>query len=111
MNAVVLQLPSRSIFILKVQTSTELNTQHTYLLNASDDLPSGLITQAVDHKIHHNYPKLLNIPLLNTEYDTIHVPRKTVIGTLHLMEMEDIEVKMFCRPKKIPTQQILQQNS
>ena len=47
---------------------------------------------AVDHKIDHTYPKLLKIPLHNTEYDTIHITRKSVIGRLQPIEIEDIKV-------------------
>ena len=36
----------------------------------------------VDHKLHHKYPKLLKIPLLNTEHNTIYIPRKTAIGKI-----------------------------
>ena len=61
---------------------TELNTQHIYQLNTSDNLASGLNPLAVDHKIHDKYPKLLHIPLLNTRYDTVYIP-KDVSGTLH----------------------------
>ena len=32
------------------------------------------------------------IPLLNTEHDTIHAPRKTVMGKLQPIETEDTEV-------------------
>ena len=34
---------------------------------------------AMDHKVHHKYPKLLKILLLNTEHGTVHIPRKTII--------------------------------
>ena len=53
-----------------------------------DDLLSGILPLAVDHK----YPSLLKIPLPNTEYNTIHVPRKAIIGKLQPIEIEDIEV-------------------
>ena len=59
-----LQFPPRSTSVIAVQTPTELNTKHIYQLNASEDLPSGIIPLAVDHRIDHKYPKLLNIPLL-----------------------------------------------
>ena len=42
-----------------------------YLLLFSDDLPLGLILLAVNQRIHHKYTELLNIPLLNIEYDTL----------------------------------------
>ena len=69
-----------------------LNTKHHYQLNAADDLSSGIIPLAVDHKIDHTYPKLLKIPLLNTEHNTVHNPRKTIIGNLQPIEIEDFEV-------------------
>ena len=46
----------------------------------------------MDHKIDHKYQKLLKIPLLNTEHDTIHIPRKTIIGHLKPIEIEEFEV-------------------
>ena len=36
--------------------------------------------------------KVLCIPLLNREYDAVHIQRTTVIGTLHPIETKDIEV-------------------
>ena len=75
-NVRTLQLPPRSILVIAVQSLTELNTKHIYQLKASDDLPSGLISLAVNHRIHDKYQKLLNIPQLNTDYDTVHIPRK-----------------------------------
>ena len=46
----------------------------------------------MDHKIDHKYPKLLNIPLLNTEHDTILSQEKYIIEKLQPIELEDIEV-------------------
>ena len=59
-----------------VQTPIELNTKDIYQLNASDDILSGIILLAVKNRIHHEYPKLLKIPLLNTKYDRVQVPGK-----------------------------------
>ena len=46
-NAGILHLPLRSISVIALQAPIELNTQHIYQLNTSDDLPSGLIPQVV----------------------------------------------------------------
>ena len=91
-NAGAIQKPLRSISIIAVQAPTELNTHHIYQLSTSDDLPSGLILLAVYDRIHHKYPNLLSIPLLNTAYDTVHVLRKTVLGTLNPIDIKNIEV-------------------
>ena len=66
--------------------------KHSYQLDATDDLPPDIIPLVVDHKIDHKYPKLLKIPLLNTQYNTVHIPRKTIIGKLQPIEVEDFEV-------------------
>ena len=71
-------LQPRSISIISVQGATELNTWHLYQLNAADDLPSGNIPLAVDHKIGHKYPKLLKITLLHTKHNTLHIWRKNI---------------------------------
>ena len=111
-NAGALHLPLRSISIIPVQAPTKLNTQHIYQLNTSDDLPSTLIPLAADHRIHHKHPKLLSISILNTAYDTVHIPGTTMTGTLYLIEIEDIEVSNIFGPKqKIQTQQIVQQDT
>ena len=99
-NAGALQLPLRSISVIAVQAPTELNTKHIYQLNASGDLLSGIIPFAVDHRIHYKYPKLLNLPLLNTEFDTVHVPRKTMLGTLHPIEIKNKEVSNIAWTKE-----------
>ena len=44
---------------------------------------------------------MLSIPLLNTAYDTVHNPRKTIIGTLHPIEIKDIEVSNIFWTKKL----------
>ena len=77
---------------MSVQASTELDMKHLYQLDAVDDLPSGIIPLAVDHKIDHEYPKLLKTPLLNTKHSKVHIPRKTVIGNVQPIDVEDFEV-------------------
>ena len=75
-NTGALTLAPRSISVISVQVPTKLNLKHLYQPDAADDLPSGIIPLAVDHKIDHKYPKLLKIPLCNTEYNTIYILRK-----------------------------------
>ena len=49
-------LPPRSISIISVQAPTKLNTRHLYRLDATDNLPSGIIPLAVDHKLITSIP-------------------------------------------------------
>ena len=35
---------------------------------------------------------MLNISLINTDYDTVHIPQKTMLGTLHPIESKNTEV-------------------
>ena len=98
----------KSISIITVHTPTELSTKHIYKLNATDDLQSSIIPLAVEHRTDHKYPKLLNIPPLNTEYNAVHILRKTVLGKLQPIEIENVEVSNFHGPKKILIQQIAQ---
>ena len=85
------KLPPRSISIISVQVPIELNIKHLYKLNTPDDILSGIIPLPVDHKIDHKCPKLLKIHLLNMGYDSIHAPRKIIIGKLQPTEIEHIE--------------------
>ena len=62
------------------------------MLDASDDLPLGIIPLVVDQKINHKYPKLLSIPILNITCNRVHIPRATVFGMLNPIEIESIEV-------------------
>ena len=78
LNARALTLPPRSIYIISGLAPTELNTKHLYQLDAADDLPSGIISLAMYHKIDHRQQKLLKISLLNIEQDTVHILRKTI---------------------------------
>ena len=73
-----------------MQAPTEC-TEHLYQLDATDELLSGILPLAVNHKIDYKYPKLLKIPLLNTEHNTVHILIKTVIGTLQPVN-KDFEV-------------------
>ena len=91
-NAGAPQLPTRSISVIAVQAPIELNTKHSYQLNGNDDLSSDIIPLEVNHRINHKYPKLLNIPLLTTEYDKVHIPRKATIGNLQPLETENKEI-------------------
>ena len=91
-NAGTFYLQPRSISVKTVQTPSELNTQHIYAFNASNNLPLGIIPSAVNHKISHKYPKSLSLPVLNTAYDRVCIPRATVFGTLNLIEIESTEV-------------------
>ena len=77
---------------ITVQVLTELEPQYTYELSASKDLPSDLSPYAVDHKINHKYPKLLNIPILNTAHSRVHIPKSTIFGTLKPVEIENGEI-------------------
>ena len=92
-SAGAIHLQLRYISVITVQALTELNTQHM------DDLLPGLIPLAVDHRIHHKYPKLLSIPILNTAYDAVYITRTTMIGTLYPIENEAIEVNDVSRTK------------
>ena len=85
-------LPLRGVSVISVQAFTKLNTRHLYQLYATDNLPSGIISLAVDHKIDHKYPKLLWIYLLNTEHNMVQFPRKTIIGKLQPKDVTDSRV-------------------
>ena len=76
-NAGALTLPLRGISVIAVQAPNEWKTKHIYQPNTSYDLPSSNIFLAVYLRSYHNYPKVLIIHLLNTEYGTVHVPGKT----------------------------------
>ena len=51
-------------------------------------LLSGIISLIADYKIDHKYPQLLKILLLNSEHDTIHIPRKNIIWKLQPIEIK-----------------------
>ena len=108
-NAGTFYLQPRNISVVSVQAPTELNTQHIYALDYSEDLPLSLIPLVVDHKIHHKYPKLPSIPILNTAYDRVHVPRATVFGALDPIEIESTEISSISLTKM--TSEIVQQTS
>ena len=57
--------------------TNRIKSQHMYELDSSDDLPDGLIPLAVNHKVNHTYSKLLKIPVLNTSYKRVYIPRST----------------------------------
>ena len=83
---------SINISVIAVQTVNELNTKHIYQLSVSEDLLSGIIPLAVNYRIDHKYQKLLNIPLLSTGYNAVLVPRRTVIGKLQSIKIENVDV-------------------
>ena len=91
-------LPARSISVISVQAPTKVNTRHLYQLDAIDDLPLGSISLAVDPKIDQKNPKLLKIPLLNTEHNTVHIPRKTIIGKLQPLDVANFKVSNISWP-------------
>ena len=81
-----------SISVIMVQTPIELDTQHIYDLNASNDLPLGVIFLVVDDKIDHKYPKSLRIPILKTPYDRVYISRATVTSILNPSETKSTKV-------------------
>ena len=44
--------------------------------------PQEYIPLMVNIRVDHMYQNLLDIPPFNTEFNAVHVPRKTVIGKL-----------------------------
>ena len=91
-NSAALTLPSWNIFVISVQALARPNTKHIYQLDVTNDLISGIITLTVDHKIDHKHPKLLKIPLINTEHHAVHFLRKTIPGNLQPIKVEDFKV-------------------
>ena len=81
----------KHICIIITGTNQAKQKTSLYQLDTTDDLPSGIMPLAVGHKMDHKYPKLLKIPMLNMEHDTIHILR-TIIGNLQPIEIEDFEV-------------------
>ena len=75
--------------IITVQASTELKSQPIYELNTNHNLPDGLIPLLVDLKVNH---KLLNIPVLNTSYNRVYIPRSIVFRTLKPLDTENAKV-------------------
>ena len=51
-------LPLRSISVISEKVPTQLTTRHLYQLDATHNLPCGIIPLTVGHKIDHKYPKL-----------------------------------------------------
>ena len=90
-NVGAFYLQPRSISVIMIQTPTDLNTQCIYALNTS---------LAVYHKINHKYPKSLSIPILNTTYNRVCIPRATVFSTLNPIEIESTEVSNISWTKK-----------
>ena len=82
-NSGSIMLPPRSVSIISIKAPTKLNARHLYRLDAADNVPPSIIPLAVDHKMDHQYPKWLHILLLNTEFNTVQISRKTVIGKLY----------------------------
>ena len=109
-NAGALKLPPRSISVISVKAPIKLNTKHINPVNATDDLLSGIIPLAVDHKMDHKYLKLLKIPLFNTEHHTKYIQRKTIIGILQPIEIEILKSAMSHGPEMILIKQIVQWN-
>ena len=86
--------------------TTYLSTQHQWWSTIR------LLPLTVYHRIYNKYPKLLSIPILNTAHDAVHVSGTTMIGTLHPIEIKDIEVSNVSWTKtKIHKPQIVHQNS
>ena len=83
-------LPPISVSVISVKAPTELNTRHLYQLDVTNNLPP----LAVDHKIDHKYPKLLRIPLFNTENNMVQISRKAIIGKLQPIDVTDSEINI-----------------
>ena len=76
----------------------------------SHDLPSDLIPLAVDHKINQNYPKLLNISIINAIHSKIYIPKLTIFRTLKPVEIENAEINETSRTKTEHLSEITMEN-
>ena len=64
-------------------------------IETTDNLTSGIIPLAVDHKIDPKYPKLLWIPQTKIEHNTVQSSRKTILGKLQPIDVTDSKVNNF----------------
>ena len=89
--------PPGSVSVISVKAPTKLNPRHLYQMDATNNLPPGIIPLAVDHKIDHKYPKLMHITLLNMEHNTVQIQRKTVTGKLQPIDVTDSKANSISR--------------
>ena len=75
-----------------VPAPTELKTQHIYEFSTSDAFPLDPIPLAVDHRINHKYPNLINLPILSMAHRRLDIPRSTVFVTLKPIEIENADI-------------------
>ena len=83
-----------------VQTLTVLDTQDIYKLDASHDLPLGLIPLTVDHKRNHKYSKSIHTPIVNTTYNKVSIPRATVMSTLNQLKSKALKSAIYHEPQQ-----------
>ena len=91
-NSGAFYLQPRGILIITVQAPTELKPLYTYDHSTSSDLPLGLISLGVDHKINHKYPNLLNKPKLNTVHSRVYISKSVIFGMLKPVQIENAKI-------------------
>ena len=78
-------LPPMSVSVVSVKTPSLCNTNHLHKLNCTTfQLPEGVISLDVIHRVDHKTPQNLNILLLNTNHSSCSIPRSSPIATLAL---------------------------
>ena len=72
-------LPPMSVSIISIKTPLLCNTNHVYKLNFSTfQLPEGVISLDVLHRVDHKTPQNLNIPVLNTNNSFYSISRSFI---------------------------------
>ena len=75
-------LQGRSITWISIKTPRNIQVNSVFEINLDRQLPKGLITLDVLHKIEHKQPQEMLIPLLNVMNSVVKLPKNTILGSI-----------------------------
>ena len=80
-----------AVTIISVKTPPNLDPQKLYKCGDRLQLPEGVVTPKVQHKLDHKMPLELKIPLLNTNKSDVYITKNASIMALcETCEVQDI---------------------
>ena len=75
-------LKPHSISVIAVKTPEVPDTNILYEVDSKFELPEGIISLIILHRVDHKMPRELNIHVLNTSSNSMPINKNTLIGTL-----------------------------
>ena len=83
-------IQNRSVTWIMVKSPPYVNHGSLHDIQFDRQLPSGIIPLNITHKLNHQHPTELLIPLLNISNKEVKIPKNTILGSINPITDVDI---------------------